>query len=74
MKQIDIETLRDAHLFGRIIRTHAWAAILGGSLSAIGFPCWDWRWWAVFVPTLIGVYLRPNAKPQADAAQTESNL
>jgi len=54
------ERVRCSAWLGRFVRTHAWAFALGASLGVIGVNCYEWRYRAVFVPTLIGVLLRPN--------------
>jgi hypothetical protein len=44
----------------REIRQHGWAFALGLTLGIIGVYWWTWQYWAVFIPVLIGVNLRPN--------------
>jgi len=51
----------------RAVRTNAWAAYMGGLLSALHVHCWQWQFYAAMLPMCILVSLRPNAPGQARA-------
>jgi len=51
----------------RETRQYGYAVALSAGLAVVGIYCWQWQYWAVFIPTMIGVLLRPNAEHQARA-------
>jgi hypothetical protein len=55
----------------RETRQYGYAVALGASLAIVGIYFWQWQYWAVFIPTMIGVLLRPNA-PRERRAGNES--
>ena len=46
----------------RETRQYGYAVALGTSLAIVRIYFWQWQYWAVFIPTMIGVLMRQNVE------------
>jgi hypothetical protein len=49
------------HSVVRFLRRNVWSIWLGGSLTALGMPWYEWRFWVVIVPVAFLSVMKSNA-------------